>query len=91
MLRMRETRKTFPTAYDWGARPAEAHAHRVFGGFKTTIGTGMAWIVLGIVGFGLGMLVAFTIFRIAGDTDRAARRAQRKLDPFADVTITRAP
>jgi hypothetical protein len=44
---------------------------------------------LGLIGLGLGMLVAWTLIRMAGDSDRAARRTHRKLDPFAEVTTTR--
>ena len=51
----------------------------------------MAWIILGLVGCGLATLVAFTLIRIAGDEDRKARHVQRRMDPFSDVTITRAP
>jgi hypothetical protein len=44
---------------------------------------------LGLIGLGLGMLVAWTLIRMAGDSDRAARRTHRKLDPFAEITTTR--
>ena len=52
----------------------------------------MGWILLGLIGFALGSLIAYTLIRIAGDSDRAARRAHRKLDaldPFAEATTTR--
>ena len=35
------------------------------------------------------MLVAYALFRMCGDQDRAARRQERRLDPYSDVTITR--
>jgi len=28
------------------------------------------------------------LFRMSGDQDRAARRAEKRLDPFSDVEIT---
>jgi hypothetical protein len=46
------------------------------------------WIVLGIVGWVLGLVVVLTLFRMAGDQDRAARHEQKRLDPYSDVTIT---
>jgi hypothetical protein len=36
------------------------------------------------------MLFVMVLLRIAGDSDRAARHAQKKVDPYADVTITRS-
>jgi len=47
------------------------------------------WILLGIVGWALGLLFVLVLFRMAGDQDRAARREQKRLDPSSDVTITR--
>jgi len=49
----------------------------------------VGWIVLVVVGFGLCALVAWTLVRMAHDSDRAARRAHRTLDPFAEITITK--
>ena len=46
------------------------------------------WIVLGIVGWVLGLVIVLTLFRMAGDQDRAARHEQKRLDPYSDVTIT---
>ena len=46
------------------------------------------WIVLGLVGWGLGLVVVLTLFRMSGDQDRAARHEQKRLDPYSDVTIT---
>ena len=50
---------------------------------------GMSWIVLGLVGFGLSTLIVIALMRMAGEGDRKARHAQRRMDPFSDVTITR--
>lgn len=47
------------------------------------------WIPLIIVGVVLLLLFAYVLLRIAGTQDREARHAEKKLDPFSDVTITR--
>jgi hypothetical protein len=49
----------------------------------------LSWIVLGIVGWTLGLLFVLALMRMAGNQDRAARHAQKRLDPNSDVTITR--
>jgi hypothetical protein len=46
--------------------------------------------MLGVVGWALGLIVVMTLFRMAGDQDRAARHEEKRLDPYSDVTITRA-
>ena len=46
------------------------------------------WIVLGLLGWGIGLLFVVVLMRMAGDQDRAARHEQKRLDPLADVTIT---
>jgi hypothetical protein len=48
------------------------------------------WILLGVVGWGLGIVFVLTLFRMSADQDRAARHEQKRLDPYSDVTITRA-
>jgi len=50
--------------------------------------TTFGWIVLGVVGWVLGLVIVLTLFRMAGDQDRAARHEQKRLDPYSDVTIT---
>jgi hypothetical protein len=52
---------------------------------------GMIWIVLGLVGCGLSTLVVIVLMRMAGEGDRTARHAQRRMDPFSEITITRGP
>ena len=47
------------------------------------------WILLGVVVWGLCLLVVLVLMRMAGDQDRAARHAQKSLDPFTEITITR--
>ena len=47
------------------------------------------WILLGVVVWVLCLLVVLVLMRMAGDQDRAARHAQKSLDPFTDITITR--
>ena len=50
--------------------------------------TTLGWIVLGLVGWALGLIIVLTLFRMAADQDRAARHEQKRLDPYSDVTIT---
>lgn len=47
------------------------------------------WILLGVVAWALGLLVALVLFRMAGDQDRAARHNHKQLIPHSDVTITK--
>ena len=49
----------------------------------------LSWILLGLVGWGLGFLFLLLLMRMAGKQDRAARHAQKRLDPYSDVTITK--
>lgn len=49
----------------------------------------LSWIVLGLVGWALGLVVVLALFRMSGDQDRAARHEQKRLDPYSEVTITR--
>ena len=46
-------------------------------------------ILLGLVAWVLGVLFVMVLLRMAGNQDRAARRAEKSLDPYADVTVTR--
>ncbi len=46
------------------------------------------WIVLGIIAWALGLMLVLALLRISGDQDRAARHAQKRLDPYSDITIT---
>ena len=48
------------------------------------------WILLVLLGWGLGLLFVAVLMRMAGNQDRAARHEQKRLDPLADVTITQA-
>jgi hypothetical protein len=50
----------------------------------------LGWILLGLVGWVLGLVVVLALFRMSGDQDRAARHEQKRLDPYSDVTITRS-
>jgi len=52
------------------------------------MGTNLNLIMLGLVGWGLVLLVGLAFMRISGDQDRAARRAEKRLIPHSDVTIT---
>jgi hypothetical protein len=52
--------------------------------------TDNTWIMLGLMGWSLASLVVLIFFRMPGDQDRAARRLEKALAPFSEVTITRA-
>jgi len=45
-------------------------------------------VTLGLVGWALGFAIVLALFRMSGDQDRAARHAEKRLDPFSDVEIT---
>ena len=49
----------------------------------------MAWTLLALVFGALGVLLIVVLLRIANEEDRTARRTQRRIDPFSDVTVTR--
>ena len=48
------------------------------------------WLLLGLVGWALGLIVVLTIFKMSGDQDRRARHEEKRRNPESDVTITRA-
>lgn len=50
----------------------------------------LGWVLLGLVGWAFGLVILLALFRMSGDQDRAARHEQKRLDPYSDVTITRA-
>ena len=50
----------------------------------------VAWILLGVVGWLLGLLFALVLMRMAGDQDRAARHEEKRIHPYSDVTVTGA-
>jgi len=45
-------------------------------------------ILLGLVGWAFGLAIVLALFRMSSDQDRAARHAEKQLDPFSDVEIT---
>jgi hypothetical protein len=49
----------------------------------------LSWILLGLVGWGIALLFVLLLMRMAGDQDRSARHEQKRIDPLADVTITK--
>jgi hypothetical protein len=49
----------------------------------------LSWVLLAIVFGSLAALLVSVLLRIANEEDRTARRTQRKIDPFSDVTRTR--
>ena len=46
------------------------------------------WIMIVLVVWFIGALVAIVLVRMAGDQDRAARHMEKAISPFSDVTIT---
>jgi hypothetical protein len=50
----------------------------------------LEWILLGLAGWGLGLVLVVALMRMAGDQDRAARHGEKRLNPKSDVTITKA-
>jgi hypothetical protein len=48
----------------------------------------MTWIVLGLVVWVLVALCTLILMRMTGEQDRAARRDEKLLIPFSDVTVT---
>jgi hypothetical protein len=46
------------------------------------------WIVIVLLLWFVGALVAIVLVRMAGDQDRAARHLEKAISPFSDVTIT---
>jgi hypothetical protein len=45
-------------------------------------------LIVGVIGWALGLVIVLALFRMSGDQDRAARHAEKRLDPFSDVEIT---
>jgi hypothetical protein len=45
-------------------------------------------VLVGLIGWALGLLFVLILMRMAGDQDRAARRHQKRLHHDSDVTIT---
>lgn len=50
----------------------------------------LGWIGLGLVARALGLFFVLILLRMAGDQDRAARHAEKSIDPYSDVTVTRS-
>jgi hypothetical protein len=49
----------------------------------------VTWIVVGLAGWALALVFVLLLMRMAGQQDRAARRSEKSLHPFSDVTITK--
>jgi hypothetical protein len=45
-------------------------------------------MLVGLVGWALGLAIVLALFRMSSDEDRAARHAEKRMDPFSDVEIT---
>jgi len=48
----------------------------------------VTWIILAVIGWAIGALVVLVLCRMAGNQDRVARRSEKTLFPYSDVTIT---
>jgi hypothetical protein len=72
--------RTSPSAPTGARIPRNAHTSRP--------NMGLSWIVLGLVGWALGLVFVLMLVRMSGDQDRAARHEEKRLDPHSDVTIT---
>jgi len=48
----------------------------------------VGWVLLAIIFGSLGALLIMVLLRIANEEDRSARRVQRRMDPYSDVTVT---
>jgi hypothetical protein len=48
------------------------------------------WVVVGLVGWVLGLVFVFALFKLSHDQDHAARREEKQRDPFSDVHITQS-
>ncbi len=46
--------------------------------------------LIALVGVGFAALLVSALCRMAAEQDRAARRAEKKLYPHSDVTVTRS-
>jgi NADH:ubiquinone oxidoreductase subunit K len=53
-----------------------------------TITMTLFMILLGLVGWAIGLGIVLVLFRMSSDQDRAARHAEKRLDPFSNVEIT---
>jgi hypothetical protein len=49
----------------------------------------MGLFLLTLVAISLIGILGYAVMRMAGTQDRTARHAEKKLDPFSDVTVTR--
>ncbi len=48
----------------------------------------LLFTLLGLTGWAVGFVIVLALFRMSGEQDRAARHAEKRLDPFSDVEIT---
>ncbi len=48
----------------------------------------VGWIILAFIGWAIGSLLVLVLCRMAGNQDRVARRSEKRLFPYSDVTIT---
>ncbi len=48
------------------------------------------WIVGGFMIFGIAVVVVYALLKMASDTDRAVRHAEKMLNPLSDVFVTQS-
>jgi hypothetical protein len=48
------------------------------------------WIIAGFAGFLIALVVVYALMKMASDTDRAVRHAEKMLNPLSDVFVTQA-
>jgi hypothetical protein len=58
----------------------------VFPRGRSTVNVG--WLLVGGVAFAISLLVTFALMKVASESDRVARRTEKALSPYSDVTVT---
>ncbi len=48
------------------------------------------WIVIGIVGYILLGIGVFALMKVSSESDRVARRTEKRMLPYSDVEVTEA-
>jgi hypothetical protein len=48
----------------------------------------LSLIMLGLVGWAVGLVFVLILMRMSADQDRAARHQQKRLVPYSDITVT---
>jgi hypothetical protein len=48
-----------------------------------------AWILFGLLGWALGILLVLVLLQVAGDEQRAARRVERNMNLHSETPVTK--